>query len=537
MMGLRLTTIFILISLFFLSIVSYSKEKPFLSDKSVPVEEQLELLSQERGEKVLDLDLSFGDYGMIEVPEVSVELIKTLRLKELNHPRVQFYLNYFTGDGREIFEKWLERAGIYQDYIQGELRANGLPESIFYLAMIESGLNPYALSRAGAGGIWQFMPATGRRYGLRVDFWVDERRDLEKSTGAAIMYLTDLFHRFGSWSLALASYNAGENKVARVVEQYEVEDYWELIEYRGLKRETRDYLAKMIAACLIAENPRAYGFNSVEKKPISYEKLEVADAVDLSKVAEYAGVSVNEIERLNPALRRGITPPGMRYELKLPRGSAELVASVYDKLRVEPVVSNTVVYHKVRRGESLSTICKRYKVGMIEVQKINKISNPHKIRVGQTIAIPNQRVITYLPKGLSKAGKENAYVGDIKGKEKLIYEVRRGDTLFQIARSYGVKVEEIKLWNEVDELIYPGQKLAIYLDSAGANKQKQLGSGDVNDNNGKQVKKVYKVKAGDSVWKIARRYQVSPEDIIRWNQLDPPDKIQPGDKLVIILPD
>jgi len=537
MMGLRLIKIFIF-SLFFLSIVSYSLQKPLLSDKSVPLEGRLELLFVEKDEQALETELSFWDYRMIEVPEVSVELIKTLRLKELNHPRVQFYLNYFTGAGREHFGKWLERAGLYQNYIQGELRANGLPESIFYLAMIESGLNPYALSRAGAGGIWQFMPATGRRYGLRVDFWVDERRDLEKSTGSAIMYLTDLFHRFGSWSLALASYNAGENKVARVVEQYEVEDYWELIEYRGLKRETRDYLPKMIAACLIAENPRAYGFNPVKKDPLSYEKLEVKDAVDLSKVAEYAGVSVKEIERLNPDLRRGITPPGMRYELKLPQGGSEIVASVYDKLRVEPVVSNTVVYHKVGSGEALSTICKRYKVGMQEVQRINKISDPHKIRVGQVLAIPNQRVITYLPKGSSKSGKANGYGGDIKGRERLIYEVRRGDTLFQIARSYGVKVEEIKLWNDVDGLIYPGQKIAIYLDSGLAKKAETVSSAQVDKiDNGKQVKKVYKVKAGDSVWKIAKRYQVSPEEIIRWNQLDPPDKIKPGDKLVIILPD
>jgi membrane-bound lytic murein transglycosylase D len=231
---------------------------------------------------------------------------------------------------RERMALYLKRSGRYEGMIRAKLRARGMPEDLFYLSMIESGFNPNARSPAHAVGLWQFVPATGRRYGLRIDGYVDERRDPEKSTDAALRYLDDLHGRFGSWYLAAAAYNAGENRVGRVMreetgaERGKEADFWR-IRHR-LPAETRNYVPLMVAAALVGKDPGKYGLDAVERwLPDLTETVDVPGGISLGEVAGTLGISEIELRALNPELVRGTTPPGTSYGLRVPAGTAALL--------------------------------------------------------------------------------------------------------------------------------------------------------------------------------------------------------------------
>ncbi len=518
-----------------------SATRPLLSDKSLPLESRLESLFPKPVEVIPIPEELASEVPLIE--PVPLALARTLELDALYHPRVQFYLDYFNGPARQWFQTWLSRTGTYQEYIQTTLRESNLPESIFYLALIESGLNPYAMSRRGAGGMWQFMPYTARRYGLRVDFWVDERRDFEKSTKAAIAYLTELYQRFGSWPLALASYNAGEGKVARVVEKNGNDNYWELIELPGLKQETKDYLPKMIAACIIAESPAEYGFVKAEKQTFAYEKLTVKDAVDLGKVAEVAGVSYAEIEKMNPAILRGITPPGCEYELKIPVGMGEKLLAAYSSLKPEERV--TYMRHVIKKGDTLGHIAQRYGVTVEELRQFNHLSRYAILHIGASLIVPISRgkassIVSYTPV------KSNKSAASVAGKTQVQYRVRPGDTLWSIAKSAGVTVAELQRWNKVNSVIRVNQILVLYVHGGSGAKPAATAKAP-----GKKstpapapkpavaakdpVRMVYEVQPGDTIWGISQKYSVSPEEIMKWNNLKSAKAIKPGDKLVVIV--
>ncbi len=423
-MGIKAAKKIIALGLFFATLSGFAATKLFLSDKSLPLENRLDQLYQKPAQGIAIPGDPESDPVYIET--VPLALARTLKLEHLYHPRVQFYLDYFNGPARGHFQVYLDRSAFYQEEIQAVLKEKGLPESMFYLAMIESGLNPYARSRSGAAGIWQFMPKTARRFDLQVDFWVDERRDPEKSTQAAIAYLTDLYRRFGSWPLALAGYNAGEGKVARVMDKNDSDDYWELIDLPGLKQETKDYLPKMIAACIIAESPAEYGFSKPEKQPApQLEKLLVKDAVDLAKVAEFAGVSYGEIQKMNPALVRGITPPGCKYELNIPPGMGEKLLAAYQQLKPEERLS--YLHHRVKKGDTLSEIARKYGVSVEEIRQFNRISRVSKLKIGQDLIIQVSRgragdIISYSP----------ANPGKGSGKTEVKYRVKQGSIIIRI---------------------------------------------------------------------------------------------------------
>ena len=233
---------------------------------------------------------------------------------------------------------YLKRSGRYEGMIRGKLRERGMPEDLFYLSMIESGFNPNARSHAQAVGLWQFVAETGRRYGLRIDSYVDERRDPEQSTDAALRYLSDLYSRFGSWNLAAAAYNSGENRIGRIMreetgsEQGEDADFWRI--RKRLPRETRDYVPLIVAAALIGKQPEKYGMERVERwLPVSTEKVMVPGGTDLGKVARAIGVEKEELRILNPQLVRGQTPPGERYAVRIPEGRKAQFASIFGQAR------------------------------------------------------------------------------------------------------------------------------------------------------------------------------------------------------------
>ncbi|MGH7754396.1 MAG: lytic transglycosylase domain-containing protein, partial [Gemmatimonadales bacterium] len=245
------------------------------------------------------------------------------------NPQVQYFLDRFTGTRRDVVTLWVGRSGRYLGMIREVLRSRGLPEELAYTAMIESGFNPVAVSRMGAKGLWQFMAATARRYGLRVDQWIDERLDPEKSTVAAASYFRDLYSMFGSWTLAKAAYNAGEVKVSRAMRATGSSDFWTLAQSNHLKRETKDFVPAIHAATLIAKDPARYGFEFQESGPVAVETVAVPPSTDLRPLAARAGIALATLRTLNPVLVRGVTPPGGVWQLRVPPGTrGEVLAAL-----------------------------------------------------------------------------------------------------------------------------------------------------------------------------------------------------------------
>ncbi len=381
-----------------------------------------------------------------DVPAVYGEI--SYDMPVVMNDRVEFFIRHFQTNGRSAFKKWLARSTKYLSMKRRILRENGLPEDLAYLVLIESGFNPRAYSRAGAAGTWQFMPWTGRRYGLRVDWWIDERRDPEKSTRAAAAYLRRLYDMFGSWYLAGAGYNAGEGRIRSVSRRYKTNDFWEMAEKRrGLKKETRDYIPKYLAAMIIAKEPAKYGFDDIEySRPVTYDKLPLRKATDLRVIAKACGCLVKELTELNPELKRGVTPPGYRgYYVKVPRGKAEVTMANLDKIPDHKRVS--FIRHKIKRGEALYTIARRYRTKIGPIMDLNNIKRASFIREGKELIVPIK---------LEKASR-------LASLESGVYLVKKGDTLWDISVRFGVNLHDLIEWNGIKrvDLLRPGQK--IYL--------------------------------------------------------------------------
>ncbi|TAN62448.1 LysM peptidoglycan-binding domain-containing protein [bacterium] len=314
--------------------------------------------------------------------------------------QVEAYIAYFQTRGKKHFEKWLSRSNTYMELITGILSSEGVPEDLFYIAFIESGLSPVAKSRARAVGIWQFIKGTAKIYGLRVDWWIDERRDPEKSTRAAARYFKNLYDIFGSWYLAAAGYNAGEGRILRAIKRSNSDDFWVITantkiskkdrknRKKALKKETRDYVPKYLAAMMIAKNPASYGFEAqMEATALNYDKVKVSTATDLHIVADAAGTTVEEIKRLNPELLHWFTPPNYpNYELKVPTGTALQFAENMEKVPAPKRVK--FLEHKIKRGDSIGKIAKRYGVGVKPILYLNNLKNTKSIRPGTVIIVP-----------------------------------------------------------------------------------------------------------------------------------------------------
>lgn len=376
--------------------------------------------------------------------------------------KVEQWTQYYQTRGRKIFSRWLVRSGRYIPLMKELFREKGLPEDLVYLALIESGCNPHAYSRRQAMGLWQFRYHTGKRYGLRVDWWIDERRDPVKSTVAAAQYLKDLYDQFECWYLAAAGYNAGEGKISRAIKRYKTEDFWELTEYPYLKRETKNFIPKMIAAALIAKNPELYGFSGISyEEPIRFETVEIPHATDLRVIAEASESTYEELKRLNPELRRWCTPPDYPdYELKLPQGKKEVFLRKFSRIR--PSERITFRRHVVRSEETLSHIALRYGTDIKAIMRMNRIISKHRIKAGQSLIIPLRGSKGFGRQEVEKGFNRARNLADPEG-EVLFYTVREGDTLWEISRSKGVDLESLCRWNGIQNasLIHPGDTLKI----------------------------------------------------------------------------
>ncbi|HEX2191006.1 MAG TPA: transglycosylase SLT domain-containing protein [Longimicrobiaceae bacterium] len=324
---------------------------------------------------------------------------------------VERFIDIFTRKQSDRMALYLKRSGRYEGMIRAKLRERGMPEDLVYLSMIESGFNPTARSKAQAVGLWQFIEETGERYGLRVDGYVDERKDPEKSTDAALRYLQDLHNQFGSWYLAAAAYNSGENRVARVMreetgsEKGQEEDFWRI--RRRLPAETREYVPLMLAAALIGKEPHKYGLGDVERYlPVPTEAVDVPGGTDLETVASSVGVSEKELRTLNPHLVKGMTPPGKKpYAVRIPEGRRAQFAVNFDVVRAKAQAEARVEreratrvakaararssskVHKVRSGESLWTIARRNDTSVAALKRANGLRS-NKLKPGQRLRIP-----------------------------------------------------------------------------------------------------------------------------------------------------
>ena len=304
--------------------------------------------------------------------------------------RIRHFIERFTGSRRSVVSRWLDRSGRYLGMIRNTLRRHGMPEDLAFTAMIESGFNPVAVSRAGAKGLWQFMAQTARRYGLRVDNWVDERLDPEKSTVAAVAYLRDLYNQFGSWILAQAAYNAGELKVARAIQLARTTDFWELASTRHLRNETKDFVPMIQAATLIGRDPDRYGFDVGSGEPHRFDRVRVPPSTDLRHLSHRSGLSVESLRTLNPELWRGVTPPGVPYELKVPEGGADLVraASALPERPARPAITaKPRTVHVVQPRDTVSGIARKYGVSTGDILRLNSLANDDLIRPGDRLRV------------------------------------------------------------------------------------------------------------------------------------------------------
>jgi len=315
--------------------------------------------------------------------------------------QVQFHLDRFTGSSREVVTLWVHRSSRYLAMIREVLRTRGLPEDLAFTAMIESGFKPDAVSRVGAKGMWQFMAGTARRYGLRVDRWVDERLDPEKSTIAAASYLNDLYRQFGSWALAQAAYNAGEVKVTRAIQKTGSRDFWTLAQSRHLRRETKEFVPQIHAATVIGRDPDRYGFDFDEVDPVAFDTLTVPPATDLRRLATSAGLAPGEVRALNPTLVRGVTPPGGPWTLRLPAGERERVAAALVPRRAPGMAGSKHVevshaaatgdVHVVRPRDTVSAIARQYGVSVGDVMRWNRLDSLDRIRPGDRLRVAGVR--------------------------------------------------------------------------------------------------------------------------------------------------
>lgn len=455
--------------------------------------------------------------------------------------KVKHFISYYSTVNSSFTRRSLKRAQLYLPEMRRILRQYHIPEELAYMVLIESGFTTHAYSRARACGPWQFISGTGRNYGLKINWWVDERRDPLKSSYAAAKYLHDLYGYFDSWYLAAAAYNAGEGKIMRAIKRHKTEDFWEMSRYRYLKRETKEYIPRLIAAILIAKEPEKYGLSDVGYlPPLTFDEVEVHDATDLQVVAWAAGCKFSALKKLNPELRYWCTPPKVKkYLVKVPSGTGEQCQQRLAGLPPEQRI--TFRRHRIRSGESLSTIARRYRTSIRPIKELNNLAG-NMIRAGSYLVIPvraqgSGQVV--FSSRIYAAGVRQHRMPQSVIHRPSAYRVRRGDSLWKIAHKYHISVNDIRRWNGLgrSKLIKPGQILALSEQRRKRRLAKtkkrvntaSFGSGSRISTGGKTVK----VRRGDSLWKIARKYHLSVNDIRRWNHLGRSKLIKPGQILLL----
>jgi len=523
------------------------KPKPLVAPVAAPVKKEQASMIPVASDDGPALDM---ETQIIEEDDDITTLLGSTDVQNFDIPivfndAVKYYIRYFTEEKKKVFGNWLKRARWYVPIITEILRKNGMPEDLVYLAMIESGFNPKAYSRAKACGPWQFIYETGGRYGLKVNYWVDERRDPEKSTVAAAKYLRDLFNQFGHWYLAAAGYNAGEKRIEKAIEKHNTNDFWELYKYNTLPKETRNYIPQLIAAAVIAKDPERFGFGSIAyDSPIQFVNMPVPPATSLTAIARASSLDVADVRAYNPELVRGITPPGGDdYEIKLPSSVDALSFNerLDTALEGEPRIKSVVTY-KVKKKDSLPKIAKKYGVKMEDIHLVNGCDEELKIKPGMVIAIPrfsgpSKTVIaksldrensTPQPKSKGRVGGDRQTAQANTEKVKPYHIVKKGETLASISDKYGLDVADLKSINHLkNEKVHPNMRLmlASHVEKGTDKKSKKEEPAKF---------KYHIVKKGETLASISDKYGVDIADLKATNHLKS-NKILAKMKLKIVV--
>ncbi len=479
---------------------------------------------------------AFGDTSGMQITHIDTSTDADLIPLQMNR-KVELALKYFQTKGRKVFTIWLERSGQYEAFVDQILKEYELPKNLKYLAMIESGFNPKAYSYARASGMWQFISATGAYYGLRSSWWFDERRDPLLASHAAAQHLKDLYERFGDWYLAMAGYNCNPRRVEYWMRQKNTKDFWKLTR---LPRQTRNYVPTFIAANMIADNPEKYGFHVTKLQPVVYDTVKISECVDLEIVSQCVDTSFEAIKNLNPAVKRWCTPPGVEnFTLNIPLGTKEKFRENYTK--ISDSNKRSWVRHRVRSGETLSVIAKKYGSTVTILKSYNKIKGSM-IYVGQYLLIPvpqnkkyyaYQKQVSYSPK---KSRKKRSYSNSKtipSNHMKIVYLVKKGDTLGEIAEMYNTRASRIRGWNGLyyGQHIYPSQKLSIWIPE-NFSQTKSTRTVAVDKSEFLPAGSYHIVRSGDTLWDIAQKYQISIENLKKINQKRS-NRIKPGEKLKV----
>lgn len=501
---------------------------------------------------------------VIEAPEVTVYDMPV----EWNQ-RVENAILYLQTVARETFIQYLSRSGKYIELVREILKEKNMPMDLAYLPLIESGYNPKARSWANAVGMWQFISSTGKIYGLKNNWWYDEKRDFVKATYAACDYLSKLYREFGCWKLALAAYNCGEGGLSRAIKKSKTDNFWEL----NLRKQTYDYVPLYMAATIIAKDPEKYGFEIEYDEPLRFDTVTVDKPVDLKTIAEILSASLEDIRGLNPEILRDVTPPQYPdYKLRVPAGTKELFEQKYSELPARKLYS----MHKVRKGETVSGISKKYGVPAFTIIQANSLSKRCLIYPGQYLKIPGYTgsQTSYKTAAVSQDGDYEVRTqasGDSDTRSYQVYKVKPGDTLIEIAKKFKTTVSALEKLNGISrrKLIKVGDRLKVPSDQIFQTYKVKPGDNltsialrfktDVSTLKkingirrgnlirvGEKLKVpstgqhesweellVHRVKRGETLWGIARFFQVPLEKLLEWNNLSDPSFIRAGDRIKI----
>lgn len=399
-----------------------------------------------------------GD-GDLELPDVDLP-VSDIPLA-LNS-KVEYFLYYFQTSGKPSFSRWLSHSSRYIPMMKEILKREGMPEDLVYVAMIESGFQMHARSWASAVGPWQFMSGTGRRYSLRIDQWIDERKDPVKATTAAALYLKELYGLFkGDWYLAAAGYNAGENKILRAISMYNTSDFWELSRGSYLKRETKEYVPKLLAAAIIAKDPARYGFTDIAYlSPIEYDTVTIPSRTNLDLAAQLCGTTYESIKELNPDLRHWCTPPNYPdYQLKIPKGSKQQFEAEYAKVPENKRFIERVLYsrYKAHRKDTLKGVARRFGTSPATLADLNGLNVKSRI-AGKSLLVPVKQTVDF-----SHEGRTPRSTAATKGSYAKYYTIKSGDTLSSLAKRFNVSTKLLSAWNnlKVKVALKPGRRIII----------------------------------------------------------------------------
>ncbi|SIO41698.1 LysM peptidoglycan-binding domain-containing protein [Halodesulfovibrio marinisediminis] len=501
-------------------------------NEAAVISELIELeVTGEPADEVVDVQVPPADdaepLSSEELEALETRLNINIEMDESDRKVVEQYFKYFTHRGRKTFQRYLSRCGGLLPHATEIFKQKGLPEEIVYLAFVESGFNAKAYSRAGAAGVWQFMPYTGRKYGLKQDWWIDERRDPYKSAESAATYLLKLYDDFGDWYLAIAAYNAGEGKIGRAMKKTGAESFFELTQKNHklsrrarLRKETKHYVPKFLAIVKIMRNLEKLGFDPIDTESCEPVKaIQVKGGTDLLALANDLKIKWKTFYNMNPAFRRQVTPPDYETTVYVPASKASKAMAFLKSDKSRPYAG--WIAYKVRSGDSWYRIGRKHGVPVAVLKKINN-RRSNLLKPGQRLMIPGSnstQVAWRSPRAKTRA------IAQKRGK----YIVKKGDTLYDISRATGVSVKTLLSANGLRSAkqLRAGSKLYI------PNKSKKTTIAQKTSKKKGTKTVAYQVRRGESVWTIAKKFGVSYKDVLRWNQLSKRSVLRPGDNLKI----